>query len=283
MTLAERLHAARAQLTASGVRAEEAAVDVDLYARTLLGWDRARLIADQREPVPSELEPRFSAWLERRANGEPSAYIVGIREFWGLEFEVSPAVLIPRPETELLVEEVLLLLHQVVGPRVADIGTGSGNIAVSIARERMDAHVVATDISAEALALAMKNAARHGVGERIEFITASYLGGVEGDFDLIAANPPYVRRGDKPALARDVKHEPDVALFGGDSGLQNIAGVLDTAEAKLRSAGWLVMEFGCGQEDDVRALVAARGSLRLERIREDLQGIPRTAIMQKHG
>jgi len=283
VTLAERLHAALQTLEPRAVRAEEAAVDVDLYARTLLGWDRARLIADQREPVPSELEPRFSAWLERRANGEPSAYIVGIREFWGLEFEVSPAVLIPRPETELLVEEVLLLLHQVVGPRVADIGTGSGNIAVSIARERMDAHVVATDISAEALALAMKNAARHGVGERIEFITASYLGGVEGDFDLIAANPPYVRRGDKPALARDVKHEPDVALFGGDSGLQNIAGVLDTAEAKLRSAGWLVMEFGCGQEDDVRALVAARGSLRLERIREDLQGIPRTAIMQKHG
>jgi release factor glutamine methyltransferase len=139
---------------------------------------------------------------------------------------------------------------------------------------------VATDVSGEALAIALENAERHGVANRVEFITTSYLGGIEGDFDLIAANPPYVREVDRSALGRPVRHEPEVALFGGDSGLRNIAGVLDTAAAKLRSHGWLVMEFGFGQEDEVRALVESRPKLRFDRFRSDLQGLARTAIIQ---
>jgi len=166
------------------------------------------------------------------------------------------------------------------GARIADIGTGSGCIAVSIAHELHAAHVVATDVSTEALKVASANAERHGVADRIEFVTASYLGGIDGDFDLIAANPPYVRDRDKPALTREVHFEPDVALFGGETGLRDIEGVLDTAIAKLRPRGWLVMEFGFGQEDDVRALVEKRPLLRFEGVREDLQGLARTAVVQ---
>ena len=280
MTLQQVLATARDRLAESGIDPDEAAIDVDLYARTILGWDRARLLTEQRSPAPAALEPLFSEWVERRARHEPSAYIVGVREFWGLDFRVSPAVLIPRPETEFIVEESLSLLEPLAGPRIADIGTGSGNIAISLAHARRDGRVVATDVSSEALAVAMENAEQHGVASRVEFIATSYLGGVEGDFDLIAANPPYVREVDRLALGRTVRHEPEVALFGGDSGLRNIEGVLDTALAKLRPRGWLVMEFGFGQEDEVRALVQARPRLRLDRFRSDLQGLARTAIIQ---
>ena len=280
MTLQQVLSAARDRLISAGIRPDEASLDVDLYARTILEWDRATLLAEQRAAAPPQLEPQFSAWIDRRIRHEPSAYIVGVREFWGLDFTVSPAVLIPRPETEFIVEESLALLRPVAGPRLADIGTGSGNIAVSLAHARRDARVVATDVSADALAVALANAARHGVANRVECVATSYLGGIEGDFDLIAANPPYVRDRDREALGRTVRHEPEVALFGGDSGLRNIEGVLDTAIAKLRPNGWLVMEFGFGQEDEVHELVTARPALRFDRFRSDLQGLARTAIVQ---
>lgn len=279
-TLHETLSAARARLIAAGIRSDEAAIDVDLYACTILGWDRAKLLTERASATPTQLEPRFSQWIARRERREPSAMIVGTREFWGLDFIVSPAVLIPRPETELVVEEAITRLRGLAGARIADIGTGSGCIAVSIAHELHAAHVVATDVSTEALKVASANAERHGVADRIEFVTASYLGGIDGDFDLIAANPPYVRDRDKPALTREVHFEPDVALFGGETGLRDIEGVLDTAIAKLRPRGWLVMEFGFGQEDDVRALVEKRPLLRFEGVREDLQGLARTAVVQ---
>ena len=281
MRLADTLAGARAQLVAAGLTPADAAIDVDLYARTILGWDRARLLVDQADPAPAALEPRFSEWVERRAHREPSAYIIGTREFWGLDFLVSPAVLIPRPETEFIVEEALPLLRAIDSPRVADIGTGSGVLAVALAHELASASVVATDISAQALAVARQNAATHGVDSRLTLVQTSYLDGVDGPFDVIVSNPPYVREGDKPALSRDVRHEPDVALFGGDDGLRHVAGVLDAAVAKLRPGGWFLMEFGYGQEDGVRALIAARPALRLDRIREDLQGIARTAIVQR--
>ncbi len=289
MTLHDTLAAARERLVRAGIAPAEAAIDVDVYARTILGWDRVHLLTHQHEPVPPALEPCFSDWISRRERREPTAYIVGMREFWGLEFRVTPAVLIPRPETEFVVEEALGLLGRAplegapddTGPRIADIGTGSGCIAISIAHERPDCTVIATDVSETALAVARDNAVRHGVSERVQFIKTSYLDGVEGTFDLVTANPPYVREGDKPALARDVRHEPDVALFGGASGLRDIAGVLDTAVAKVRPGGWFVMEFGFGQEDDVRQLAGQRPELRFDRVRADLQGLPRTAIIQR--
>jgi release factor glutamine methyltransferase len=278
---ADVLARARARLVAAGIQPDEAALDVDLYARTILGWDRATLLQNLRQPAPSALEPQFSQWIERREHREPTAYIVGSREFWGRPFLVTSAVLVPRPETEFIVEEALVLLRAFSTPRIADIGTGSGILAVTLAAEVPAADVTGTDLSAEALAVARQNAERHGVAARVTFVNTSYLDDVGGAFDLIVANPPYVRDGDKPALARDVRHEPDVAIFGGPDGLRDVAGVLDAAVEKLTSGGWFVMEFGYGQEDDVRRLVDARPALRLDRIRDDLQGIARTAIIRK--
>ena len=281
MTLFERLSAARARLVSAGIRPPDAAVDAELYARTILGWDRASLLTRINADPPPELEPRFSDWIARRERGEPSAYIVGTREFWGLELLVTPAVLIPRPETEFVVEEALALIPAGATWRVADIGTGSGCIAVAIAHEAPSIQMVATDVSAEALEVAQQNARRHLVADRIQFVKTSYLEAVDGPFDLIAANPPYVKDGDKPALARDVRHEPDVALFGGANGLSGIESALDAAVPRLRAGGWLIMEFGFGQEDEVRARAARHDDLRLDRVVADLQGLPRTAVITR--
>jgi release factor glutamine methyltransferase len=287
LTLGTVLAAARERLVRADITPSEAAVDVDLFARTILGWDKARLLTHLTSAVPDGLEPRFSEWLARRERHEPSAYIVRSREFWGLDFLVTPAVLIPRPETEFIVEEAAQLLrgdgHGPAGggARVADLGTGSGCIAVSLAREVPGCAVVATDVSAEALVVARENAVRHDVADRIDFVATPWLEGVRGEFDLIAANPPYVRDGDKRALSPDVRHEPDVALFGGATGLSLIDAVIDTAVWRLRPRGWLVMEFGFGQEDDVLALVVRRPQLRVDHVRADLQGLARTVIIQK--
>ena len=281
MTLHEKLAKARTRLVAADISKSEASIDVDLYARTILGWDRATLLSEQQGAAPGRLEPTLSEWIARRERREPSAYIVGVREFWGLDFAVTPAVLIPRPETEFIVEEALAVLRAPGPVRIADIGTGSGCVAVALAREVTGCRLVASDISLEALVVARGNAARHGVAGRIEFVATSYLDGVDGPFDVMTANPPYVKDGDKPALSPAVRHEPEVALFGGAEGLRDIAGVLDTAAEKLTPGGWLVMEFGYGQEQSVQSLVEARPALRLDRVRADLQGISRTAVIQK--
>ena len=291
MTLHEKLASARERVEGAGVAPDEAAIDIDVYARTILGWDRARLLTNLNAPAPESLEPRFSEWVERRERREPTAYIVGLREFWGLDFRVTPDVLIPRPETEFIVEEALQLIRQESRKRppsrdgghvrIADIGTGCGCIAISIAHERHDCSIIATDVSAGALAVARSNALRHRVDRQIEFIKTSYLDGIEESFDLITANPPYVKDTDKPGLAPDVRHEPDVALFGGPSGMRDIAGVLDAVVDRLRVRGWLVMEFGFGQEDEVRELAGTRPALRFDHVRADLQGLARTAIIQR--
>jgi len=282
VTLHDTLTAARSRLVGAGIAPDEAAIDVELYARTILGWTRAHIVTERGGPTPAALEPRFSQWVSRREAREPTAYILGMREFWGLDFLVSPAVLIPRPETEFLVEAALRHLPAEQPLRVADIGTGSGNIAVSIAHSRERCTLVATDVSADALAIARQNAARHGVADRVAFVECAYLDGVAGPFDLVAANPPYVRDGDKRGLSPTVRHEPDVALFGGPTGLRDIQGVLDAAVAGLRPRGRLVMEFGLGQEEQVRD-AAVRTGLYVEQVIDDLQGIARTAVMQRAG
>lgn len=275
------LAAARARLIAAGISEREAAVDVDLFAREALGWDNARLLSEQRGPTPAQLEPRFSEWIERRERREPSAYIVGRREFWGRDFHVSPAVLIPRPETEHVIEETLALVRdRSAGTRIAEIGTGAGVIAICLAIE-LECPVIATDISPAALAVARQNALAHGVAGRVTLVERSYLDGIDGPFDILVSNPPYVKSGDKPALSREVRHEPDVALFGGASGMDHVSAVLDAAERVVPPGGWLVMEFGFGQDDTVTALITSRPGLRLDHIRDDLQGIPRTAVVER--
>jgi release factor glutamine methyltransferase len=282
VALHEALAVGRARLIEAGVSPADAAVDVDVYARVILGWDKATLIANQRDASPATLEPQFSEWIARRERREPTAYILRGREFWGREFLVTPAVLVPRPETEFIVEESLPLVRAMAAPRIADIGTGSGILGITLACELPAATVVATDLSSEALGVARENARRLGVADRITFVETSYLDRVDTVFDLIVANPPYVKDGDKRALSRDVRHEPDVALFGGPDGLRDVGGVLDAAARALTPVGWFVMEFGYGQEEDIRRLIAARPLLRLDRIRDDLQGIARTAVMQRN-
>jgi release factor glutamine methyltransferase len=283
LTLHDVVAAARRRLIAAGINADEAAIDVDLYVTTILDWDRVRLVNERHALVPPGLEPRFSEWIARRERREPSAYIVGKREFWGLEFAVSPAVLIPRPETEFIVEEALARLRGVDRPRIADVGTGSGCIAVSLAHSLPGARVTATDISPGALKVARDNAVRHAVADRVGFVQTSYLDGVSGPFDGIVSNPPYVKDADRVSSASRavVAYEPHVALFGGEDGLGGVRSLLDAAHGRLVTGGWLVFEFGLGQDDEVSEIVRGFPQYQLADIRSDLQGIPRTAIVRR--
>ena len=203
----------------------------------------------------------------------------------GLEFEVTSEVLSPRPETEFIVEEALACLRT-AGARppvtLVDVGTGSGCLAISLARELPGARVLATDVSEAALAVAARNARRHGVDERVEFRRVSLLDGITETLHLIVSNPPYVATGDIRGLPPEVREfEPFVALDGGADGLDLIRELLRSASTALEPGGWLIFEFGYGQEDGVREAIAGSG-LELVRIREDLQGIPRTAVTRKN-
>jgi release factor glutamine methyltransferase len=276
----ERIDDARQALVRAGLTVESARIDADVLARHALGWDRARLLADGRDPMPADVDQRFSALIERRATREPVAFITGHREFWGLDFDVSPDVLIPRPETELIVEAVCERRgrREDVGT-IADVGTGSGCLAIVLAREFPGARVLAIDISAAALAVAAKNAARHQVGRRVTFIRGDMLDPVLGPVDVIISNPPYV-----PAaveLSQDiVRFEPAVALYSGQDGLTLVKRLVTSAQSRLADEGLFVMEFGFGQDEQVQAFALEAG-WRDVAIKEDLQGIPRVAVMTK--
>ena len=248
---------------AAGVRPDDAAVDVDVYARTILGWDKATLLANLREPTPDELEPRFSEWIARRERREPTAYILGTREFWGREFLVTPAVLVPRPETEFIVEEALPLVHDIAVPRIADIGTGSGILAVTLAAELPAADVVGHR-SVRRRAEGRARRTQSGLASRIESLSSKPRTSTMSTASLIWSSPtrPTCAMATRSALSRDVRHEPDVALFGGPDGLaRRRRRPRRRRRRSLKPGGWFVMEFGYGQEDDVRRLVGARASL----------------------
>ena len=283
-TVHERVAVARQTLGAAGIGELEAASSARVLAQHVLGWDTTRLLTSGHEPEPSGFAERYDVLIARRAAREPSAYITGEREFWGLPFEVSPAVLIPRPETELIVEAALELFAGDLRRRadIADACTGCGNLAVALAHELEQVSIAATDISADALMVAQRNADRHGVGERIRFVRTNVLEDVNGPFDLIVANPPYVRRHDRPALQPEVRdHEPGVALFGGVTGTELVAAVVEQGVARLRPGGYLMFEFGFGQEIVAEALIAATPGLTLIGLRRDLQGLARMAIARR--
>jgi release factor glutamine methyltransferase len=285
MTLRQRLLDARARLTGAGVDNNEAVLDTNLLARHVLGWSRAEMLLRQDDPLPTGFEEAFNALIERRARREPAAYIRGKQEFWSREFDVTPEVLIPRPESELIVEELINLLPvdaPALPRRVADIGTGSGCIAVSVAAERPNVHVVATDISRAALDVARRNAEAAGVAARIEFVECAYLSGATGPFDFILANPPYISESEYEELAPEVReYEPQVALLAGEDGLRDIRQIVDVAAARLKPGGTLFMEIGHTQGDRLAALVQAFPSLTLSRISTDLQRIPRVAVIER--
>lgn len=278
-SVAERLTAARRRLEAAGLGAADAALDAEVIARHILGWDRADLIVRGRDPEPADFPARFDALVARRAAREPVAQIIGSREFWGLEFEVTPDVLIPRPETEIVVEEALAFAAAHPCRNVIDVGTGSGCLAVSIAHELPDVHVTAVDASAAALEVARRNAARHGVEDRVTLHHGDVLEGFSGRADLIVSNPPYVPDADAAFMQEDVvRYEPYMALFGGSTGFEVIERLFRQAPDHLAPGGQLIVEFGFGQAEQVKTLAEAAG-WRIVRVRNDLQSIPRTIVL----
>lgn len=278
-TVFDHVARAAARLVAAGLGPDEARGDTEVLARHVLGWDRAAYLVRGREVAPPHFADRFAALVDRRGHREPVAYLTGSREFWGLEFAVTPAVLIPRPETELVVEAAVAMFAGRRAPtRILDVGTGSGCLAVALAREFAGASVVATDRSEEALAVARLNAARLGVADRVRFVLANLLAGVRGGFDLVVCNPPYIATEDWPTLPPDVRrYEPRRALDGGPGGLAVLHELLAQAPARLAPGGALIVEIGAGQEGPVRRALETTG-WRLRDVRRDLQGWPRVVV-----
>lgn len=248
-------------------------IDARVLVMHGLQLSRVQLITQDERVVDGDEARRLSALFRRRMAGEPIAYIVGMREFYGLAFEVTPAVLIPRPETELLVELAIERLPS--HARLLDMGTGSGAIAVAIAHARPDAAVTALDVSPAALEVAQRNAVRHGAN--VTFLRSDWYGALGGErFDLIVANPPYIVAGDAHLSQGDLRFEPIGALTDHGDGLSALRAIIAGAATHLAASGWLLMEHGYDQAGAVRALLAAQGFETVQSWR-DLAGIERVS------
>lgn len=252
-------------------------VDAEWLLAHVLARPRGWLLAHAHDAVPEAAEARFAELVARRQAGEPVAYLTGVQGFWTLQLEVSPATLIPRPETELLVELALARLPRDAASRIADLGTGSGAIGLALAEERPQATVVATDASAGALAVARRNAARNRIGN-ITFREGDWFTPLHGDaFDLIASNPPYIAGGDSHLREGDLRFEPPAALASGAHGLDAIRTIAQGAPAHLHPGGWLLLEHGLDQGAAVRGLLHAAG-FREVATRRDLEARERVTI-----
>jgi release factor glutamine methyltransferase len=248
----------RSMLAVAAARLGERA-DAELLLLHVLQQPRSWLFTHADDVPDMDVQTAYAGLVERRAAGEPVAYITGRRGFWSLDLEVSPATLIPRPETELLVELALQRLPLVAACSVADLGTGSGAIALAIARERPRARVVATDASAEALAVARRNAQRHAL-DNVAFVHGDWLAPLAGQhFDLIVSNPPYIEAADPHLAQGDLRYEPPAALASGSDGLDAIRRIVRDARAHLHPDAWLLFEHGWNQGEAVRALLEAVG------------------------
>jgi release factor glutamine methyltransferase len=257
-------------------RARIAVVDARILLRHVLQCPAARLVAHPEQALDAEHRTAFRGLVERREAGEPIAYLTGEREFFGREFFVTPAVLIPRPETELLVEIALAHFAERPRARAVDLGTGSGALAVSLALELDEADVTAVDRSREALLVAMANAAR--LGASISFVHSDWFEALDTErFDLIVANPPYVAAADPHLEEGDVRFEPRTALASGEEGLDDLATIVAAAPAHLDAGGWLFLEHGYDQAAAVRSLLADAGFASIASWR-DLAGIPRVVV-----
>ena len=247
----------------------------------VLSRDRGFIIAHADDPLTAEQREAFQTMVERRTGGEPLQYIIAQQEFFKLDFEVTPEVLIPRPETELIVETSLELLQNDPQPYFADIGTGSGCIAISMLYELPEARALATDVSRAALRVALRNAERHSVSDRLALLESDCFSGLDAkeSFTLITSNPPYVSEDELKSVQREVRFEPRAALAAGSDGLSVIRRLVGEARPFLRAGGYLVFEIGFGQSEAVEKLVD-RGVWKLLEIRKDLQGIRRTLVLQ---
>jgi release factor glutamine methyltransferase len=250
------------------------ALDYRVLLCHALDLNRIALITQSERALDAQEAQRLAALVQRRLDGEPVAYIVGQREFFGLPFEVSGAVLIPRPDTELLVELTLERLPP--QGRVLDMGTGSGAIAVALAHTRQDADVTALDVSADALAVAGRNAAANGA--RVRFLQSDWYAALQGaaPFDVIASNPPYIASGDRHLSEGDLRYEPVGALTDHADGLSALRTIIAGAPAHLKPQGWLLMEHGYDQSAQVRALLSDAGYTEVQSWR-DLAGIERVS------
>jgi len=243
---------------------------IDLYVRS------------DEEPTDAQ-RASFRTLIKGRVEGCPVAYLVGQREFYQLSFDVTPAVLIPRPETEFLVVECLRLIKERERPHLVDIGTGSGCIALSIAQQHRTALITATDVSAEALAVARQNAEKHRLAERVRFIQGDLLAPIAGEtFDIVVSNPPYVSDNEMAALAKDVREfEPRLALEGGPDGLAVYRRLIAVVSEHLVNGGYLVLEIGATQEAAVRELIDKQGCFDSVAVRLDGQKLPRVVVARK--
>jgi release factor glutamine methyltransferase len=273
-TIGTLLEHGRSQLQG---RSTSAVLDAQLLLAHVLGRPRSALLAHPEQAVAPAAAAAWQALIARAAAGEPLAYLIGAREFWSLALAVTPAVLIPRPETELAVERCLALLPDPGRHRICDLGTGSGAIALALASERPAWHITATDCSAAALHVAWSNAERLGLGG-VELLQGDWLAALPGrSFELIVSNPPYVAAAD-PALS-SLRHEPLPALCAGPSGLEALSALIMRAPTHLAPAGWLVLEHGAHQAQAVARALVARGYARV-RCHRDLAGRDRVTEAQ---
>jgi len=279
-TLRDALEAGSHRLTEAGATSpRKNAESLLMYS---LGRDRAYLYAHPERTLTGDEEFRFEAAVTRRERGEPLQYVTGHQEFWGLDLLVSPAVLIPRPETEHVVEAVLERARSIPSPRIVDVGTGSGCIALALAQELPHAEIHGVDISSAALEVARANAQRLGFAERVRFQSSDLLGAFSKDtvgFDFVVSNPPYVSEADRESLQPEVRDfEPHAALFAGPMGLDVVRRLIPQAQRSLKSEGWLVMEIGKGQDAAVQEYLSSWKNLRFV---PDLQGILRVVVAQR--
>lgn len=278
-TLSDALHTATMLLTRVSASAR---LDAELLLEYVTGLSRATFRAFPERGLPTQAGWAFQQLVMRRLKGEPIAYICGQQEFWSLLFEVTPAVLIPRPETELLVEQALTHLDAQAHVSVLDLGTGSGAVALAIASERKHARVVATDASKDALAIASRNAARLQV-TNVTFLAGNWYAPLAAArFDVIVANPPYIATDDPDVSAEVRKHEPAMALFCGVSGLEALTAIVKDAPRHLAPDGWLLLEHGWKQGPAARDLLVRAGFGNV-RSHADLAGHERVSAGQFAG
>ncbi len=287
MTLIEAINDGAAKLAAAGI--DSARRDAELLLCHAAGRDRAWLLAHIRDGFDEKRHGAFKTAIERRAKREPVQYITGKQEFWGLDFHVGPDVLIPRPETELIIETALeKLTDRSASLRIIDLCTGSGCIAVSLAKELSMAHLFATDASEKALAVARENAELHGVSRSIDFAEGDLFEPLElldihGRVDMIVSNPPYVPSGDRPTLQPEVRdYEPAMALFAGPRGTEIHNRILDRAPKFLKERGVLIMEMGIGQTTALQAAAERTNAFKEIEIKKDLAGIERVIVAKKY-
>jgi release factor glutamine methyltransferase len=281
MRLREAIGVGAARLAEIPELRENAARDAELLLLETLGVSRIMLFSDPDRELSLDEITRFDVAIARRSELEPVQYILGHQEFFGLRLKVNSSVLIPRPETELLVEAVLARVSVVSSPRLVDVGTGSGAIVVSLAAKLPQADLFAVDLSVDALAVARENAAALGFAERIRFLRSDLLEAVRGEapFDVVVSNPPYVPEGDRAGLHPQVREfEPETALFAGEDGMVVYARLIPQAALVLKPGGLLAMEFGYGQREALAGLLAGWDEVEFL---DDLQGIPRVVMAQR--